>query len=52
MHILKHDVRDTVDPTRAIILKHGAKKVLSGNSVGLVDFGVGLVESVLHLPDR
>lgn len=40
-----------IDPTRAVILKHNAKKIVSF-SVGLVDFVVGLVDSVLHLPDR
>jgi len=33
-----------MDPTRAVIHKQGAKKVVS-NSLGLVDFVVALVDS-------
>ena len=33
------------------ILKQRAKKVMS-DSLGLVDFAIGLVNSVLNLPDR
>ena len=50
MRILKHDVRDR-NPTSAVIYEQGAGKVVS-NLVGLVDFAVRLVSSVLHLPDR
>lgn len=50
MRILRHDVRDR-NPTSAVIYEQGAGKVVS-NLVGLVDFAVRLVSSVLHLPDR
>lgn len=52
MYILKYDVRDIVDFIRVVIFKYGVKKVLFGNSVGLVDFVVGLVEFVFYLFDR